>query len=200
MPYAPAHKARTRSKIINAARKRFKQQGYDGVGIDTVMADAGLTRGGFYAHFKSKADLFAAVVADPDPDTPQPDLSGDIDPSSVDMLTMMAETYLSEDHRDERSGACPMTGLATDVRRASDDAKAAYGAIVDHFVSMVSPVLPSDDPTPAEMRALGMAAAFVGGLTLSRAVKDPEQSARILAAARQASYRAAGRPAALPAD
>lgn len=192
MPYAPAHKARTRARIIDAARKRFKRHGYDGVGIDTVMADAGLTRGGFYAHFKSKSDLFAAVLADPDPDTPRPDVPPDANYSNADILEIMAKAYLSEDHRDQRSGACPMTGLATDVNRASPDAKSAYGAIVDHFVSMVAPVLPPDDLQTAEDRALGVAAAFVGGLTLSRAVNDPEQSAKILTAARRAAYRAAG--------
>lgn len=195
MPYAPAHKARTRSRIINAARKRFKRQGYDGVGIDTVMADAGLTRGGFYAHFKSKAELFAAVIAAPDPDTPQPELAPDTDFANIDMLQVMTEAYLSEDHRDERSGACPMTGLATDVRRASEEARKAYGDLVAHFVSLVAPVLPEEE-TPAEDRALGVAAAFVGGLTLSRAVSDPALSARILDAARQAAYKAAGRTAA----
>jgi len=192
MPYAPAHKARTRNRIINAARKRFKRQGYEGVGIDTVMADAGLTRGGFYAHFKSKADLFAAVIAAPDPDTPQPDLAPDTDFANLDMLQVMTEAYLSEDHRDERSGACPMTGLATDVRRASDEARKAYGDMLGQFLSMVAPVLPEED-TPAEDRALGVAAAFVGGLTLSRAVSDPVLSARILEAARQAAFRAGGR-------
>ena len=196
MPYAPAHKARTRQKIIDAARKRFKRHGYDGVGIDTVMADAGLTRGGFYAHFKSKADLFAAVVADPDPDTPRPTFDDDADLSGIDMLKVMAEAYLSEPHRDDRSGGCPMTGLATDVRRADSDARAAYGAVLDQFAAMIAPALDVDDPVPANDRALGVAAAFVGGLTLSRAVKDPDQSARILAAAREAAYRAAGRKAA----
>ena len=195
MPYAPAHKARTRTRILDAARTRFKRHGYDGVGIDTVMADAGLTRGGFYAHFKSKADLFAAVITAPDPDTPKPDLAPDTDFSKLDMLRVMAEAYLSEDHRDERSGACPMSGLATDVRRASEDARNAYGALLGQFVSMVAPVLPADD-VPAEDRALGVAAAFVGGLTLSRAVGDPVLSARILEAARQAAYRTAGRKAA----
>ncbi len=61
MPYSPDHKPKTRQKIIRSAAKLFKTVGYENVTIDQVMANAGLTRGGFYAHFKNKEDLLLAT-------------------------------------------------------------------------------------------------------------------------------------------
>ena len=63
MRYPSEHKAEVRRRIVECAASLFRRRGYDGVGIDAIMAEAELTRGGFYGHFKSKADLFAAVAA-----------------------------------------------------------------------------------------------------------------------------------------
>ena len=63
MPYSADHKHRTRARIVESARILFNRHGYESVSIDMVMAEAGLTRGGFYNHFKSKEELFAAAVA-----------------------------------------------------------------------------------------------------------------------------------------
>jgi TetR/AcrR family transcriptional repressor of nem operon len=62
--YGKEHKQATRQRIIEAAGQRFKQDGIDGSGIAALMADAGLTNGAFYAHFASKEDLVASVIAD----------------------------------------------------------------------------------------------------------------------------------------
>ena len=63
MPYSAAHKQNTRARIVECARILFNRHGYDNVTIDMVMADAKLTRGGFYNHFKNKEELFAAAVS-----------------------------------------------------------------------------------------------------------------------------------------
>ena len=63
MPYRPDHKARTRARIVEAARRLFNRHGFEQVTIDQIMAAAGLTRGGFYHHFDSKDQLYAASVA-----------------------------------------------------------------------------------------------------------------------------------------
>src|SRR3954467_2966821 len=64
MRYGKGHKQATRQRILEAAGRRFKQDGIDGAGVATVMSDAGLTNGAFYAHFASKEDLVANVLAD----------------------------------------------------------------------------------------------------------------------------------------
>ena len=63
MPYTAAHKSKTRARIVECARILFNRHGFDNVTIDMVMGDAKLTRGGFYNHFKSKEELFAAAVS-----------------------------------------------------------------------------------------------------------------------------------------
>src|SRR5881397_3282642 len=62
--YSKDHKQETRQRIVEAAGRRFKEDGVDGAGVAAVMSDAGLTNGAFYAHFKSKEDLVANVLAD----------------------------------------------------------------------------------------------------------------------------------------
>ena len=62
MPYTKEHKQRTREKIVDSARRLFNRHGFTGVSIDEIMADAGLTRGGFYNHFSTKEELYAEVV------------------------------------------------------------------------------------------------------------------------------------------
>ena len=64
MRYSKGHKQATRQRILEAAGRRFKQDGIDGAGVATLMSDAGLTNGAFYAHFESKDDLVANVLAD----------------------------------------------------------------------------------------------------------------------------------------
>ena len=64
MRYSKDHKQATRQRIVEAAGRRFKQDGIDGAGVATLMSDAGLTNGAFYAHFASKEDLVANVLAD----------------------------------------------------------------------------------------------------------------------------------------
>src|SRR5215510_6633107 len=63
MRYAKEHKAETRQKILEAAGRLFREHGYDGVGVDAIMAEVGLTAGGFYSHFKSKQALFAEAMS-----------------------------------------------------------------------------------------------------------------------------------------
>ena len=60
MPYSSEHKEQTRSRIVDAARRLFNRHGFEQVSIDRVMSEAGLTRGGFYHHFASKDELYAA--------------------------------------------------------------------------------------------------------------------------------------------
>src|SRR5258708_37229921 len=62
MPYPAGHRDEVRDKIVHSARRLFNRSGFDGVSVDQIMADAGLTRGGFYTYFKSKSELYAAVL------------------------------------------------------------------------------------------------------------------------------------------
>src|SRR5437870_7130413 len=108
MRYGAEHKQATRRRIIEAAGRRFKQDGIDGSGIATLMSDAGLTNGAFYAHFASKDDLVAHAVAD--------QLRGQHDvltslPSGRAALKDYIRGYLSAQHRDDPGTGCPNAAL-----------------------------------------------------------------------------------------
>src|SRR3954470_24007166 len=108
MRYGKDQKQATRERILEAAGRRFKQDGIDGAGVAAVMSDAGLTNGAFYAHFISKENLVANVLAD---QLRTQRRSFDAQPSDRAGLEAMIRSYLSPEHRDQRADGCPSAAL-----------------------------------------------------------------------------------------
>src|SRR5213082_2414849 len=104
MRYGKDHKQATRRRILEAAGRRFKEDGIDGAGVSGVMSDAGLTNGAFYAHFTSKEDLVANVLADQLRTQRQ---AFDDLPSDRAGLEALVRLYLSPRHRDQCADGCP---------------------------------------------------------------------------------------------
>ena len=177
--YSKEHKQETRQRIIETASRRFKQDGVDGSGIATLMADAGLTNGAFYAHFESKDDLVAGVVANEL--NLQAERFGALPPGRAGLRGFVAE-YLSAEHRDSPSLGCPSAALLDEIVRCNDAAKLAYtdGArrILDEIAVRLSP----RDPASAHDKAVALYTMLIGTLQLSRAVSDAELSAEVLEA------------------
>src|SRR5690349_24924134 len=107
-------KAETRRRIIATASERFKTDGIDGSGISTLMSDAGLTNGAFYAHFESKDDLVANVVADQL--RTQKESYGALRPGREGLEDFVRE-YLSPEHRDNPGDGCPSAALLDEIGR-----------------------------------------------------------------------------------
>lgn len=174
MPYSPAHKERTRARIVECARILFNRHGYDGVTINMVMEEATLTRGGFYNHFSGKEDLFAAAVSS--------FLMGrgarwraeaGIDPASPvreDASAMLA-SYLSSQHLGDLDGQCPMIAMPSDIARGEPHVQAAYQQLLEAMVGLFEKSL---DGRPRERRqqALSLAALCVGGMVLARTLPN----------------------------
>lgn len=164
----------------------FKAHGYDGVGIDAVMAAAGLTRGGFYLHFASKKALFAAAVAE----TPAPaNARAALAPGTP--IEEIIAAYLNAGHRDAVAEGCPMAALTAEMARAQGPARAAYTGNIAGFRDAFAKRLP-EGLDGRETRALALVVQCVGGLMLARAVADPALSDEILEAARAAARELAG--------
>jgi AcrR family transcriptional regulator len=170
--YGKEHKQTTRRRIIEAAGRRLKRDGIDGSGVATLMADAGLTNGAFYAHFDSKEDLVASTVAD--------QLREQRERYTTQSLEEIVRGYLSPQHRDDREGGCPSAALLDEIVRSSDAVKRAYTdgqlAIIDDAAARLAP----DDPQSARVQALGVFASMVGTLQVSRALADPRLSDEVL--------------------
>jgi TetR/AcrR family transcriptional repressor of nem operon len=169
MRYGSEHKEATRRRIIEAAGRRFKRSGIDGSGVATLMKDAGLTNGAFYAHFASKEDLVANAVADQ-----LREQGASIGAQVRDRagLEQFVRWYLSPEHRDSREDGCPSAALLDEIGRCSDATRRVYTdgvlVVIDDIAALLSP----DDPRSARVQVLGVFAMMAGTLQLSRAVDD----------------------------
>lgn len=177
MRYAKEHKQVTRQRIIEKAGHRFKQDGIDGSGISTLMADAGLTNGAFYAHFASKDDLVANVVADQ-----LRRQAGGYDNLSAGRqgLEEFIRGYLSPEHRDQPSTGCPSAALLDEIGRCTDATKQAYTEGATAIVEEISTRLAPGDPQSARGKAIGLFTMLVGTLQLSRALADRKFADEVL--------------------
>ena len=132
--YGPEHKEATRRRMIETAGRRFKSDGIDGSGIATLVADAGLTNGAFYGHFRSKDDLVASVVA-----RQLEDQVARVNalPAGVESVVAFLDEYLSPTHRDDAAGGCPSAALLDEIGRCDEATKQAY---TDGARSMISAI------------------------------------------------------------
>ena len=169
--YGKDHKQATRQRIVETAGRRLKRDGIDGSGVATLMADAGLTNGAFYAHFDSKEDLVSTAVTD--------QLREQRERYSTQSLGIV-RGYLSPQHRDDTEGGCPSAALLDEIARSSDAVKRAYTdgqlAIIDDAAARLAP----DDPRSARAKTLSVFALMVGTLQISRALADQTLADEVL--------------------
>jgi len=167
--YGKEHKEATRQRILETAGRRLKTDGIDGSGVATLMADAGLTNGAFYAHFSSKEDLVANVVAD------QIDFQArsisDLPPGRAG-LRAFVRSYLSPEHRDDPGAGCPAAALLDEIGRCPVGAKDAYTEGVRVILAEISVRLSPRNPQSAQGKALALYTMAIGTLQLSRALSD----------------------------
>jgi TetR/AcrR family transcriptional repressor of nem operon len=178
--YSPDHKEATRRRMIETAGRRFKADGIDGSGIATLVADAGLTNGAFYGHFKSKDDLVASVVAQQLEDQ----VAGvNALPAGVESVDAFIREYLSPTHRDDPAGGCPSAALLDEIARADELTKRAYTDGARSMIDAIARHLDDGDSELASERAIGLYTMLVGSLQLARAISDRDLSEQVLAAA-----------------
>ena len=149
--YGKEHKEATRRRIIETAGRRFKQDGIDGSGVATLMADAGLTNGAFYAHFDSKDDLVATVVGDQL--GRQASEFSEL-PAGRAGLEVFVHEYLSPAHRDHPDLGCPSAALLDEIGRCTAATKKAYTAGAKAILDEICTRLAPEDPESARGTAL----------------------------------------------
>ena len=177
MRYGKEHKQETRRRIIETAGRRLKREGIHGSGVATLMADAGLTNGAFYAHFTSKDDLVAAAVTDQLRE--QRASFSERAPGRAGVEQYVRE-YLSVQHRDNPGDGCPSAALLDEIGRCTDATKRAYTdgllAVIDDITARLAP----DDPPSARAKTLSVFALMTGTLQLSRALADKQLADEVL--------------------
>ena len=151
MRYGKEHKQATRQRIIQTAGRRLKRDGIDGSGITTLMADAGLTNGAFYAHFASKDDLVATALTDQLREQ-RASLSEQA-PGRAGAEQYVRE-YLSAGHRDNPGDGCPSAALLDEIGRCTDPTRQAYTdgllAVIDDAAARLAP----GDPPSARAKTV----------------------------------------------
>lgn len=175
--YDEAHKSETRRRIIDSAGRRLKRDGIDGSGIAALMSDAGLTNGAFYAHFGSKNDLVANVVAD---QLKIQAATMKALPPGREALEHFIRGYLSPGHRDQPAIGCPSAALLDEIGRCDRQVRDSYTEGVQSIIDAVASHLSPTDPATAQSRATGLFTLLVGSLQLARAVTDPALADEVL--------------------
>jgi TetR/AcrR family transcriptional repressor of nem operon len=179
--YSNEHKAETRQRVLKEAAREIRAKGPDGVAVAGVMARAGLTHGGFYAHFDSKEALIAEAIGTMFEDARgrSDAIEQTADPRAA--LRGYVDFYLSQAHRDRRDRGCPLPTLSGDFARSGDSQRERFGLGVEGLTARLAKALGAIGASDPHAEGSAMLAQMVGAVALARAVADPIQSDAILA-------------------
>ena len=184
MRYSESHKQETHGKLVKIAAKMLREKGPDGFAVAELMNEAGLTHGGFYAHFESKeacvAEALHEVFAQMARHT-QKSVDG-LPPRHA--LATVIDLYVSPRHRDSIGDGCPLTSLNSDMPRQPQTVREAFDSGVKTMVATMKSRLSSAGVDNAEGLASAILAAMVGAVSMARAVSDKTLSDELLVAAR----------------
>jgi TetR/AcrR family transcriptional repressor of nem operon len=180
-----SHKERTRARILDEAAQAMREAGAEGIGVAALMKRAGLTHGGFYAHFASRDDLVAHAIDRMFEDS-KAMLTRHLDnhePAAG--LAALIDHYLSDRARLAPEKTCPIPSLAGEARRLPPFARSRFAAGVERFQAAIATSLTALGRDTPEALAASVVAEMVGAMSLARAMDNEEQASAMLAASRQ---------------
>ena len=178
MRYSNDQKQTTRQRILEAAGRRFKQDGIDGAGVASVMSDAGLTNGAFYGHFTSKEDLVANVLAD---QLRAQRRSFESQPAGRAGIEAFIRSYLSPQHRDQSADGCPSAAMIDEIVRRPAATKQVVTDELTRTMDEIASRLDATDVEAARTGALALFGFMLGTLQLARTLTDRDRSDQLLA-------------------
>ena len=181
MRYPANHKRTTRRRIVEAASQAFRERGVTETGVDEVMRRAGLTHGGFYAHFRDKTELIAEAC-DSAFDEAIPNLSRiAAQPTPAGRARLLIDSYLSASHRDNRGSGCLVVAVGADIARLRGAAREGYSrGFRQHLDRLATALRLSEDPPANREIVSHLMSSLVGALLFARAMNDPAESDAML--------------------
>ena len=185
MRYDAEHKQRTRERVLRVAAKAIRAEGPHRVGVAGVMKKAGLTHGGFYAHFASKEAMIVAAFGEMFDESFAQFHTITADRAPADALRKYVRVYLSPEHRDARASGCPIAALLADLPRMTAGCRRAFASGMRRLTSEIATSLAQLERDDPETLASSMIAEMVGALSLARVEPDKARSDAILAASRE---------------
>ena len=178
-------KERSHASILRSAGRLLREKGISGARVADVMKGAGLTVGGFYAHFTSKEELIDEVLRRAGTGTRERLFARLDEKPAADRAEVVLKRYLSPAHRDDTETGCPLPAVVGEVGTTAPEHHAVLAAQVDAMASELAVHLPaSESGTPRRHIALGLVALMYGGLSISRALRGTELSDDVLKACR----------------
>ena len=192
MPYPKGHREQVRKRIVESARRLFNRHGFEAVSIDSIMADAGMTHGGFYQYFHSKSDLYTEVLGCffTDPNWKNRWKGVHLDLASGPAGPQIVRAYLSRQHFDDVENSCPMVALPNEVARCDERVKATFENVFKAMVAMLARDIGNAEES--EETAMAIAALCIGGMVVARSLNDSGFSDRLREAAAQVALELAG--------
>ena len=185
MRYGPEHKQATRERILAAAETLFRKQGFEGASVERVMRAAGLTVGGFYAHFASKDVLLAESIRAVFQRNGERWLGGLEELRGGEWLSHFVRRYVNRHTRDDMETGCILPSVLSDLSRGTPEAREAFAEGVEGLAAEMASRVPGEDGVTARKRALATVTCLIGAMTLARATKGLPLSDEILEAARE---------------
>ncbi len=173
---APSRKEATHDRIVETAARAIRRTGYSGTGVATIMKEAGLTHGGFYAHFDSRDEMLAEAAdrAGAEGMALLARAAAAAPPEKA--LEALLVTYLSKEHVQGVETGCPMAALGSEMPRQAPKVRRAATRRIKEMIDLVGRQSPDWHQPGAHERALVTVATALGALVLARAVDDPELS------------------------
>ena len=169
-----SRKEATHDRIVHAAARAIRRSGYSGTGVADIMKDAGLTHGGFYAHFESREAMLAEAA----------DRAGAESVATLERIAAAAppekglqaliQAYLSKEHLEGPDSGCPMAALGSEMPRQAPEVRRAATRRIKEAIDLVARQLPHWGKPSAHEQALATLSTMVGALVLARAVDDPK--------------------------
>jgi TetR/AcrR family transcriptional repressor of nem operon len=198
MRYSKEHKQETHARIVKKASVRLREKGAHGIGVADLMKEAGLTHGGFYAHFDSREALVIEAFGYAMDRATERWRTLAAETPVEKRLSAIVDTYVSTVHRDDPGRGCAVPTLGAEIARESAKTRKAFSGKLEQLIEVMAEQIPDVTRKAARKQAMGMMATMMGALVMSRVAGSGELSDEILAAGREtAMARAeAAKPAA----
>jgi TetR/AcrR family transcriptional regulator, transcriptional repressor for nem operon len=181
MRYGKEHKEETHKKVVEAASRRFRKDGIEATGVVDLMADVGLTHGGFYAHFSSKETLVKEAIAAASQKSRER-LEREIEKARAegrDPLEQVVRQYLTALHRDRPDRGCCVAALGSEIARHPRKTREAFTEGLEKTIGIIASALP-DNVTQRKEKACAIFSTMIGTLQLARAVSDSTLSQSVI--------------------
>jgi TetR/AcrR family transcriptional repressor of nem operon len=186
MRYSREHKDQTHARIVKKASVKLREKGAHGIGVADLMKDAGLTHGGFYAHFDSREALVIEAFTHAMDRSTERWRKLSAETPVEKRLSKIVNTYLAPVHRDDPGHGCAVPALAAEIARESAKTRRVFSGRMEQLIDMLAEQFHGVPPKAARKQAVAALATMMGSVVMARVAGNSELSEEILKSGRDA--------------